>query len=417
MVINRIGSGACLCIRYSSGGFVRRFALACFSLAMFAGFTVRAADIHEAAKKGDLEKIKQILAAGKDAMNARDAPGYTPLHWALIRAQWKAAGYLLDAGAGTAITGEDGATMLHCAANHDYPDIVKKLIAKGVPLNQPNIWGNTPLALTVQRGCAATARLLVESGAGLQAVTPEGWTPLHLAYRSGQPAVQQLLIRLGADQDALDRQGKRPADLAFVRPLPRPVPRRRYDEYTGEYETAGGFRVKVFIREDKLMLEDYAQDEIYPIAADVFYDRHEPWRIRFYRDPAGHVDKIVLDFQTISVTGRKIGSGSFPGKLPRLGVALKPLEAGELTEAELRFLFFDCQVNGQAQRVIRTGEGTMAEKAGIQAGDIILELNNEPLREPGDLQRLMLDLKPGGQVPVKLVRQGRVHYLIVVWNE
>lgn len=369
--------------------------------------------IHEAAKAGDLEQVKKLLALENGQLNAKDSLGYTPLHWSLIRTHWQIAAYLLDEGADPTLTGSDGATTLHCAANHDNAEIIVRLIARGVDPNVKNIWGNTPLALTVQRGCAQTARALIAHGADIQAQTEEGWTPLHLAYRSGQPLLQKLLVELGADDQARDKANKKPIELNFVRPALRPIPAERYGEYTGVYDVGDGFMVRIFRNGNRLMLEDYAQDEIYPIAADTFYDLHEPWRIRFFRDRAGRVDKIVLDFQTLSVIGRKAPSAGKAATQVRLGVATRPLAPADVAAELLMRLFFEQQANSHAQLVTQVAPGSNAEKADLLVGDIILEFNNTALREPLDLRRLLLDVTSADQVPVKICRSGGIMYLTV----
>ncbi len=95
------------------------------------GHALAAAEIHEAAKMGKPEVLRAILAKDRSQLNARDHLGYTPLHWALIRAQWAAADFLLDQGADVRILGDDGGTMLHCAANHDAPAMIERLVAAG----------------------------------------------------------------------------------------------------------------------------------------------------------------------------------------------------------------------------------------------------------------------------------------------
>jgi len=394
---------------------MKKTAMILLAVAIF--FAVQAANpalsIHEAAKAGNLELAKKILALDKGQLNAKDSLGYTPLHWSLIRAQWPVAAYLLDAGADPALIGTDGATTLHCAANHDNAEIIMRLIVKGVDPNVKNIWGNTPLALTVQRGCGKTARTLIAQGADIQAQTEEGWTPLHLAYRSGQQLLQKILIELGADERARDKTDKKPSELNFVRPSLRSIPPERLGEYTGEYDMGDGFMVKVFQAGRKLMLEDYAQDEIYPIAPDTFYDLYEPWRIRFFRDRSGQVDKIVLDFQTITVIGRKVQSGNEQAPGPRLGVGTRSLAAVDVPVELLKNLFFEWHVNSHAQLVTQVAPGSNAEKAGLQPRDIVLEFNNTALREPQDLRRLLLDVIHGDKVPLKICRQGRIHYLPV----
>jgi len=43
--------------------------------------TALAGPIHDAAKAGDVAKVRQLLANGAK-VDARDEDGYTPLHWA-----------------------------------------------------------------------------------------------------------------------------------------------------------------------------------------------------------------------------------------------------------------------------------------------------------------------------------------------
>lgn len=54
--------------------------------------------------------------------------------------------------------------------------------------------------------------------------------------------------------------------------------------------------------------------------------------------------------------------------------------------------------------VTKTGP---AEKAGIEAGDVIVEFNGHPIKEMKDLPRVVADTEIGKGVPVKLLRQGK----------
>ena len=102
-------------------------------------------DIWTAAAKGNLEAIKQQLAAGKD-MNAK-APsiGVTPLMAAAITGQGDAAGLLLARGAKPDIKSNDGSTALHMAAFFGHIEIVKALVAEGADGNVRNERSETPL--------------------------------------------------------------------------------------------------------------------------------------------------------------------------------------------------------------------------------------------------------------------------------
>ncbi|RMF84382.1 MAG: DegQ family serine endoprotease [Nitrospinota bacterium] len=52
-------------------------------------------------------------------------------------------------------------------------------------------------------------------------------------------------------------------------------------------------------------------------------------------------------------------------------------------------------------------EGTPAEKAGLQRGDIIIEFDHKPIKEMNDLPRIVANTPPGKRVPIKVLRRGK----------
>jgi serine protease Do len=54
-----------------------------------------------------------------------------------------------------------------------------------------------------------------------------------------------------------------------------------------------------------------------------------------------------------------------------------------------------------------------ADKAGIQASDVILEFDGKPVNSSSDLPRMVAVIKPGTKVPVKLWRKGKVRRVAV----
>lgn len=54
-----------------------------------------------------------------------------------------------------------------------------------------------------------------------------------------------------------------------------------------------------------------------------------------------------------------------------------------------------------------------AAKGGLQAGDIIQQLDNERVRRPGDVSRVLNQLQCGQEVPVRIIRQGKTKKLNV----
>jgi hypothetical protein len=287
------------------------------------------------------------------------------------------------------------------------------LLNKGADHSFKNAWGNTPLHVAVQRGCAESAAMLIAKGADLHAISNEGWTPLHYAFKCGHKALRKLLIESGASKTIKDKYGKTPLEYDFTRPSPIPMDKSKYNDYVGDYAFGMGFFAKVWIENGRLMLEDYAHDEIYPIGIDTFYCKQEPWEITFYRNESCEVDKIALAFQRRTLVCKKVADRNVDLYKPNLGIQSKPPTREDLSVEDLQFLFFDLKLNSNTHLITSIEENSAAEKAGIKVNDILFEFNNTRLTELGDLQRLLFDTPPGAHVPIKLFRQGKVIELLV----
>jgi serine protease Do len=73
-----------------------------------------------------------------------------------------------------------------------------------------------------------------------------------------------------------------------------------------------------------------------------------------------------------------------------LGVAMGEPEGGE---------------SGALVRSVRSGEP--AARGGVKPGDLVIEVDGRPVREPRDLQQIVAGLAPGKTVPVGVLRDGR----------
>ena len=120
-----------------------------------------AISILDAAEKGDIEAVKQYLAAGTD-VNAMDKRGRTPLHFAAKRGQKELVELLIANGADVNAKTDLGNTPLHRVAAQDVKEIAgtelkhiaQVLIANGAVLSARNKDGKTPLE--VANGATAT---------------------------------------------------------------------------------------------------------------------------------------------------------------------------------------------------------------------------------------------------------------------
>jgi len=138
--------------------------------------------IHKAAKKGELNRVKSILAKNPELVNAKGNDGWTCLHWAALE-------------------------------NHK--DVVEFLVINGAEVNAKGNWDWTPLHVAARKGHKEIVKFLISNGADVNAKEGiDGDTALHLASYEGREEVINLLITCGAEVNAKNNKGKTPQDLA-----------------------------------------------------------------------------------------------------------------------------------------------------------------------------------------------------------
>jgi len=122
-----------------------------------------AKEIIKAAKAGNLERIKSLLAVDKSLMAARDKDGSTPLHCAVWKGHQLVVAQLLKAGADVNAHNENdhwGTTPLHAAAHANQALIVQMLIDHGAQVTAKDREGRTPMFHTTFHKATAAARVL-----------------------------------------------------------------------------------------------------------------------------------------------------------------------------------------------------------------------------------------------------------------
>ena len=100
--------------------------------------------IHRAAELGNIEAVKQHLAAGTD-VNAKNDWNGTPLHWAAVGGHKEIVELLISQGADVNAKDKHGRISLHLAAAGGHKEIIELLIAEGANVNAKNNDGRTPL--------------------------------------------------------------------------------------------------------------------------------------------------------------------------------------------------------------------------------------------------------------------------------
>jgi len=167
----------------------------------------RSIKLFESIKSGNIEKLKTALTRVTD-LNVTDNEGNTTLNCVCFWDRIEAVRLLLKCGADPNARNRDGYAALHSALDHKSKtagDIVKLLIDHGADVNQkvnaqPDENGYTPLhyACGNSRNVKAV-RLLIESGADVNAIAENGYTPLSKTCENGELKMAEMLIDAGAD--------------------------------------------------------------------------------------------------------------------------------------------------------------------------------------------------------------------------
>ncbi len=163
---------------------------------------VYAAEIHDAAKRGDLARVRELIESDPAQVNSRDGNGSVPLHQAAIGGHLEIVSMLLDRKAEIDLADNQGSTPLHAACMRFQPAVARLLIERGARINVRDQWGHTALVNavgTVYGQDLDLIKLLIAKGADVNAAGGRGETPLDGAAGRGNLTIARLLIESGAD--------------------------------------------------------------------------------------------------------------------------------------------------------------------------------------------------------------------------
>jgi ankyrin repeat protein len=141
--------------------------------------------VFEAAAFGRIDRLGRILDDDPGQATALSGDGFTALHLAIFGGQEEAARLLLERGAD--------------------PNAVSTNEAVRVP----------PLGTAAFVRSVSLARLLLDSGAGVNGGGEGGFTALHSAAQNGDEELARLLLERGADPSLATDEGKLPADYGL----------------------------------------------------------------------------------------------------------------------------------------------------------------------------------------------------------
>ena len=141
-----------------------------------------------AARTGNVDTVKSLLAHGADANAKENSRGQTALMWAVAE---------------------------------KHPEVARVLIDRGADVRAHSTNGFTPLLFAAQQGDLDAARMLLEAGANVNEAAPEEGSTLVVATHSGHEALALFLLEKGADPNAADAYGITALHYAMLKGLAR----------------------------------------------------------------------------------------------------------------------------------------------------------------------------------------------------
>jgi len=204
--------------------------------------------LRDAARKGELENVKSLIAKGAE-VNAAS---------------------------------EFGATALLFAADGGHTDVVKLLLVSGADVNQKDTtYGSSPIDWAAGKGYAPIVEMLLAHGAtggvdALSAAIDKDYVEVvKVVLASGKVAKEQLSGPLTAA-----RKGNHPAIVELLEkagavPLPKASDMVAADvlaTYVGAYRNDGGFEINILLNDGHLMVSFAGRDplELSPKEANLF---------------------------------------------------------------------------------------------------------------------------------------------------
>ena len=148
-------------------------------------------DIHQAAYNGNIETVKQHIAAGTD-VNAVDDKGWSVLDNALASKNEELINFVKTTGGNS-----NADKSIFIASGVGALEAVKQYITAGTDVNTKDKHGRTPLLMAAWWDHKEIAKLLIGAGADVNAIADGDVTPLDLSIKLNLTEINDLLRKHG----------------------------------------------------------------------------------------------------------------------------------------------------------------------------------------------------------------------------
>ncbi len=169
------------------------------ALGLALALSLPGATLSELIQAGDRAAVQKLIQQRVD-VNAADADGMTPLHWAVRANDVPMVSLLLKAGASAKAATRTGITPLWLAVMNRNAEMTDVLLKAGADPNATLPSGETILMTAARAGNAELADVLIQRGANVKATGPGfGETALMIAAAENHAGVIDVLLKHGAE--------------------------------------------------------------------------------------------------------------------------------------------------------------------------------------------------------------------------
>jgi ankyrin repeat protein len=181
-------------------------------------FSIFAAEIHDAAQQGNLQRVQEILAEYPSLLDQPDDRQFTPLNRAVAGGNYDVFMYLLEQGADINTVDVDGSNLLINAASGGNLELIKFLVEeKGFDVNFIDNNEMTAFYTACRSGSVPVIKYFVEKGVDIKPRSARNGTPIVDAIYSDSLEAFEYLLDLGCEYDVANQWGVAPVHYAAYR--------------------------------------------------------------------------------------------------------------------------------------------------------------------------------------------------------
>ncbi|MDA7966033.1 ankyrin repeat domain-containing protein [Ruegeria sp.] len=203
---------------------IRKIAALFLFVGLFIGSALAdTASIFQAVDSGNVQAVEEVISQADHLLEARNGAGDTPLLVAARKGNLEIVSFLLAAGADVTALNDSRRDILNIAITTRNPELAKQALEAGADATMvTSIYQGSALIYGSAKGQVEIIEMLIAANAPLDRINNIGWTALLEAVILGDgspPYVEivEMLLNAGADRHIADKNGLTPLDHARAR--------------------------------------------------------------------------------------------------------------------------------------------------------------------------------------------------------